>query len=364
MKKILVCLPNLDKANGIASFFMNYLKSLNEFCELDFFLLEKIYDKEYYELIMRQGKIYFASSHNKLNKIKVISKDIKKIVEQNSYDYVHINLVNIYAFSCFKGLKACNFQNIIYHAHNPLNRGNIYFLCDILNYYMINHSKKLIACTKEAGKSVFKKKEFQVIHNAIYAKDYIFDREFRLEFRKKYNLNEEFIMGNIARIEDQKNPIFVLKILKKLYKENKMFKFFFIGSGSLELKIRKYIKKYNLEKNVFVLGKKENANKYYSVLDLFLLPSKYEGLGIVFIEAQVSNLPILTSNRVPSDIKLTELVSNMKLTLNKKNWIQEINKFMNLKNERKDNIEILKENGYDVTENSELIKFYKEIMEE
>ena len=95
-----------------------------------------------------------------------------------------------------------------------------------------------------------------------------------------------------------------------------------------------------------------------------MLPSKYEGLGIVFIEAQVSNLPILTSNRVPSDIKLTELVSNMKLTLNKKNWIQEINKFMNLKNERKDNIEILKETGYDVTENSELIKFYKEIMEE
>lgn len=361
MKKILICIPNLQKANGIASFFMNYLSSLNNEVKLDFFLIEDNYSKDIYRIISKQGKIFIAHKHNKFNKVFVVSKNIKNIVKREKYDFVHLNLVNMYAFACVWGLSKINYKSIIYHAHNPLQRGNISLIAEWINKYIINKSKYLIACSSETGKSVFGNKKYDLIHNAINVDKYVYNEQFRKYFKEKYNIKDEWIIGNIGRIDEQKNPLFVLEILKELSKESLNYKFFFVGNGSLENRVKKRVKEYGLENRVFMLGSQENAVNFYSAFDLFLLPSKYEGLGIVFIEAQVSNLPIVTSKNVPDDVSITDQIIKLDEDDDIKKWAYEIIKKLEEKVPRTNNISKIEKAGYSQKNNSELLAFYNKI---
>lgn len=360
--KILVLVPDMAKANGIASFFINYLNKHEAIVSMDFYLLDDIVDSEYKKIIENQGEIFIASKHNKISKIFVISRDIERIIQSKNYDYVHINLVNLYAFACIYGLKKSKFNNIIFHAHNPREKGNLGNFGDYINNYCKKNSNKLIACSSFAGNSVFGDSKYLIVHNAIDCQKYLFDKNFRDDFKSKYNLQDKIIVGFVGRLEYQKNPFFIIEIMKKLVLINSNYYCIIVGNGSLEEKLKEVVSSYNLENNILFLGSRTDVNKLYSVFDLFILPSKYEGLGIVLIEAQVSNLPIIVSVNVPNEVAIANNVVILPID-NCQLWVDRIT---NIKlYERNDaNLILLSNKKYNIDNNTELSDFYKMLMEE
>ncbi len=316
MKRILICLPSLHCGDGIANVIMkNYEYLIQKNVQIDFFLvLNKEISKEYYNKIVKNnGKIYILPPHSKFIKFLYAKLFLKKIIKSNTYDIVHINLRERYAYAC--AINAYKKAKIIYHVHNPRVKSKIGILGEFINRLIIKKSDLLMACSNDAGKSMFNSEKFIVFKNKIKIELFKFNNEYRLEIRKKLNLKENNILiGTVARITEQKNPLFALDIIEKCIEENNNIYYIWIGNGEQKALFEKKIHENSLLKeHVIVLEKSEEIEKYYSAMDIFILPSKYEGFGIVALESQASGLPTLVSEYFPLTTKETNLIKYLEI---------------------------------------------------
>ena len=370
MKKVLICLTSLSSGNGIAKAIMNYYNELiKSSYQVDFLLILNLKSNdEYLELIKKSNsKIFTISEGNKIKKSIYIKTELSRILKNEKYDIIHVNLVQLYAYACIHTAKKMKVKNIIYHVHNPTTK--LPFLKDVLykitNYLCIKQATHYFACSNLAGKSVFKNKKFQVIKNLTEIKQYIYDENARKEYRKQFNIQpNELVIGVVARIEEQKNPYFVFHIVSELMKKRKNIKLLWIGTGSLKGKIEEYIQKVNIANQCMLLEIRNDVNKIYSAMDVFFLPSLYEGLGIVFIEAQSAGLPILTSTKVPTDIEVTDLVYKLDLQENIEIWVNQLDNLLQEKIDRPKYGNIMQNSGYDISNDEALVKAYDNIIEE
>lgn len=163
------------------------------------------------------------------------------------------------------------------------------------------------ACSKLAGDFLFKNKEYIVINNAIDLKKFYFNQQIRDKIRLQENIsNDTIVIGNIGRFAPQKNQLFLIEILKLVVEKNHKVKLLLIGSGPLEEEIVLKIKKYNLENNVIMKKNITNVNEYMQMMDIFVLPSLYEGLPVVGVEAQTTGVKCIFADTITTECKLME----------------------------------------------------------
>lgn len=363
MKRVLICIPSFSRGNGISKFIMTYYNSLIENTYLvDFLLVEKgTSDSKYLDVVIKNNsKIYYIPTGSVFSRINRTMDTMNQILKSNQYDIVHVNLVDLYAYGCIKSAKKNNINKILYHVHNPYTLTKLLFLRNILNYACIKMSTDLVACTESAGKSMFHKKEFSIIRNAICFENYKYNSLYREHYRQELNLEKKFIIGAVGRLTNQKNPLFAIKIFNEILKQKNNAHFIWIGVGDMKNELLNYAKVNKIDDKITFLCDREDVNKIYSAFDIFLLPSKYEGLGIVFLEAECSGLPIYTSNKVPTEIKKCNLVHFLSLNNSPKYWANEILKnsprFLN----RSKFFDILKNSDYNFESNQNaLIDLYE-----
>lgn len=170
----------------------------------------------------------------------------------------------------------------------------------------------------------------------------------RKKLRNSMNIENDFVIGTIARFNQQKNHIFLIDIFAEIVKLKPSSKLILIGDGELKDVIDKKIEKNDLGKYVIFMGIKQNINELLNMMDAFVLPSLYEGLGIVYIEAQANGLPCYASAHVvPEAAKVTNLIQYIELNNNPKEWALSI-----LEGKRRDDInDILdiRNQGFDMT---------------
>ena len=165
-----------------------------------------------------------------------------------------------------------------------------------------------------------------------------------------------------GRFSNQKNHKFIIKLTEKLSQTNLDFKIILIGEGELEEKIKRQINKKKLDKYFIFTGNISNVNKYYQALDLFILPSKYEGLPLVGIEAQASGAKCLFSEKITKEVKITDLVTFLPLNINI--WKDRILKECKNITTKKDMTKKIKKAGYDIkTETKKLEELYISLIE-
>lgn len=342
---------------GAETLIMNIFRTIDRTkVQFDFLVSEKgEYDDEIKKL---GGKIFFIPTRRQ--GIFKYRKACESFFENNSkyYNAIHYHCSSLSDIFPLKMAKKYAIKNRIVHSHNTFQKGIIHNILNIVNKLNIDvYATKKLACSTEAGKYVFGNRTFEVIQNGIQAKKFIFDEAIRDKKRFELGIKEnEITILNVGRLTEQKNQIFLIEIFKRILNFNHNAKLLIVGQGELEDEIKSKIKELNVSDKVLLLKQRDDVNEIMQAADVFLLPSLYEGLPLVGIEAQAAGLPIIVSNKVSQELKITNLVKFISLNQNVNDWALEVINASKLK--RKNMYETIKNKGYDIISTTEKLQKY------
>lgn len=218
--------------------------------------------------------------------------------------------VNDYSLSQFRYVMAAFRRGLpvrVIHSHNSQLMEKVIkiYLHRIAACVLIRkYSSKLLACSKQAGRWNFGKMEFEILRNGIDTDRFTYDVAVREKMRKQYHLENRLVLGFAGRLHFQKNPEFLLKVLQAVNERCTRAVLVLLGEGELDGQLKREAKKEGL-KNVLFMGRVENVHEWFQAFDVFLLPSRFEGLGLVLIEAQASGLMCIASDYVPREAAVT-----------------------------------------------------------
>ena len=353
---------------GIQSLVINIAKYIDkEQFQLDFLLLDdgKKYDLEE-TLKSFNCKIYKLKGvwiNTPLDYINYFKK-MNKFFKGKEYDIIHLhssskNFLVLY-FAKKNGIKIR-----IAHSHNiAFQTKNIFKILtgNILKVLLKKYATDYMACSKEAGIWLFgKNKDVKVLKNEIEINKFLFNEKTRKEIRNKYNiLDDEIVCGNVGRLENQKNQQYLISIFNKISKIDSKYKLLLVGQGEQEVELKKLVENYGISNKVIFVGFQENAYEFYNAMDVFLFPSKFEGLGMALIEAQTNGLKCIVSEFIPKEAIITNNVRVISLKHEQK-WIKEI---IEIDKSRNVNIEDINKSGFNIEQEIEnLENYYKRRVE-
>lgn len=359
--KILTITPGLNVCGGIESYVMNYYSRIHNDVEMDF-ITHEITDDTYKNMIEAKGDHVYLFPKIGLNVFKV-KKQVEEFFEKHhDYDIVHCHMANA-AFLYLKIAKKYGIKVRIIHSHQ--NKAADKLSHAIRNIPLIKIGVKnanvYFACSKLAGDYLFKKKKYYLINNAIDGKRFKYDAAKRKQMRKELGISDDtFVIGNVGRLCPQKNQKFLVDVFYEVNKKVNS-KLMIVGDGELYNDLIIHIRDLKIEDKVLLLPSTSKIEDYYQAMDIFVLPSLYEGLGIVNIEAQACGLKTIVSERVPEIAKISDLLSFVNLSDGEKAWANEIIKSKDY--ERKEQKDILAKSGYDIdTECEKLIDIYRKLI--
>ncbi len=305
---------------------------------------------------------YDYKFESKLRKL-YIKKSIKKALESDNYDVIHIQSGSIFnLYYCAKIAKKYNVKKVIVHSHaGGLNN---------FKYNLIkHHSDKIIdkyadiylGCSLLAAKWKFPKhiidnNEFLVIDNGLDIKKYSFDSKIREKIRDEYLVKDnETLICHVGRFADSKNQMFLLKIYPKIVELNNNVKFIMVGAGSTKEAFINKTKDLELFDRFIFLENINNVNEIMFASDVLVFPSLYEGFPITLIEAQATGLRFIKSDLITDEALVTDLGCSLSLE-DEKAWIDKIIEFSKCKDEREKYSRIMQEAGYDAKKSAEILE--------
>ena len=347
---------------GVEMVVMNYYRHIDRTkVQFDFFALEGSAVPQREEIERLGGRVYIVPKYTHLS---AYEKEIIRLFKQNQYKIVHSHMNTLSVFSLW-GAKKAGIPNRIAHNHSTAGKGET--KKNIIKYALRPFAKiyptKLCACSQYAGEWLYgKNTEFQVFNNAIDLSRYSYDPQKAATVRKELGLEDKLVVGHIGRFCYQKKHDFLIDIFNEIHKQRQEAVLLLIGEGELEQDIRNKVKELGLEDSVRFMGKQKDTSEFYQAMDCFVLPSRYEGLGVVAIEAQACSVPVICSTAVPKDAKITSSVKFIGLDESSSNWadcVLDVIKTQVKRNEREE----VRKAGYDIeVEAQKLTDFYEELL--
>lgn len=369
--KVLYFIDNLEQG-GIQQLIFEIAKNINRknikidilvFNDSKEYPMEVKLKKMNYNIFKVDGWIYKVTDYIKQ------ARELNKFFEEhNKYDIIHLHSSSK-NYQVLKYAKKYNIPIRISHSHSTAfqtqNKAKI-IIGNILKYKLKKYTTHYFACSKDAaiwlfGKDVLDENKVTIIPNAIDIKKFKYDSVKRNEMRKLLNISaEEILIGNVGRFVEPKNHVFLIDVFNEVHKEDSRYKLLLIGTGKQENIIKEKVKQLGLNNKVIFVGYQPNVNDYLQAMDLFILPSKFEGLGIVLIEAQANGLNcIVARDNIPKEANLTNMIKYISLDDGVNNWKNEI---LRADIQRYNSADKIKQKGYSI-ENlvSELEKIYMNI---
>lgn len=269
----------------------------------------------------------------------------------NSIVHAHLNRMNGIVL---REAKRAMVPFRISHSHNS-NHTNGFLRRSLYSYSktLIKRSAThLMACSADAAAHAYSGELLQetaILPNAIDTEYFSSSDDRRGHVRDKLGLSETFVLGHVGSFTPQKNHPYVIEVFHRVYKEDKRARLLLVGVGSMEDQIKHDVEARGLGSAVMFLGPRADVRDLMDAMDLFIFPSRWEGLGIVAVEAQSIGLPVLASEAVPRESALTDLISYLPLD-EPTTWAKRILAIIQSKpaHSRRDyNVEIARA-GYDI----------------
>lgn len=321
--RVLMLVPNLQVANGVASFVMNYLRNLDRSAvQVDIASYQGGDSIYYNEVENFGGKVFFLPG---IKNVPAHIRACKKILSKGHYDIVHDNTLHI-SIPMMWCAKRAGVPVRILHSHNskmgetPIKALRNKTFLPVLRSLATNYA----ACSQLAGRAMFGDREFTVIPNVIQTEKYHFDPIDRRHVRQSMNAQDKFVVGTVGRLAEQKNPFFAIDVFAELLKKVPNSEYWWAGSGPLQEQVKAYIDEKKLTKYIKLLGSRNDTVELYQGMDVFFLPSLFEGLSIVTVEAQAVGLPCVISDEIPPEAGYTDLIKRVALKQPKEFWAEQL----------------------------------------
>lgn len=328
MIRVLQVVNNMHRA-GLETMLMNYYRHMDkEKIQFDFLTHRPERDDYDDEIESMGGKVYYAPRLYPQNYPAYFKYMEKFFKEHPEYKIMHSH-IDAMSYLPLKAAKKAGVPVRIAHSHNtsidkdfklPLKLYYKSRIMSVSNYYC--------ACGEEAGQFLFPGKEYTVIPNAIETDKFRYDETIRARKRKELGINDEMVLGHVGRISYQKNHKFLVEIFNEILKKNTNSLLLLIGVGEKEEEVRKQIEKLGIFDKVRFLGNRSDVYELYQAMDAFMLPSLFEGIPVVGVEAQYAGLPCFFSDKVPREVAFSGNCFFMSLNKSAEQWANDILKLM------------------------------------
>lgn len=346
---------------GVEMVVMNYYRHMDRSrVQFDFFALEGSTLPQREEIERLGGRVYVVPKYTHLLQYE---QEIGRLFRQNGYQIVHSHMNTLSVLSLW-GAKRAGVPNRIAHNHSTVGRGegakNV--MKYLLRPFAAVYPTRLCACSRTAGSWLYGEKPFRVFNNAIELDRFTYDAAKRKAVRQELGLGDELVLGHVGRFCYAKNHEFLLDVMAEVCKQRPDAVLLLIGEGENEDGARRKAEALGLQENVRFLGRQSAPAKFYQAMDAFVLPSRYEGVPVVGVEAQASCLPLICSDKVPKEIGVLPTTKFVSLQAPLKLWADTI--ICNAeKTIRRDTSAEMRAGGFDiVTEAKKLEEFYFDLL--
>lgn len=340
---------------GLETMLMNYYRAVDRTKVQFDFLTHRDFRADYDdEIEALGGRIYRLPQLNPFSGAYLSTLD-RFFTEHPEYRIVHSHLDCMSAVP-LKAAKKHGVPVRIAHSHSSRQDIDIkYPLKLFFKRTIAKQATHLFACAEAAGQWMFGADHFRVLNNAIDTQRYVFDPAVRVCVREELGIGQqEFVVGHVGRFMVPKNHGFLLRFFAKIPIEARLL---FVGEGELRQQSEQLAAELGIRDRVIFAGLRTDVDRMLQAMDVFVLPSLYEGLPLSVIEAQAAGLPCLISDKVPIECKKTDLVTQIPLEAGASAWAEAV--LAAAKMPRVDTLPQLRAAGFDIQANADwLADFY------
>ena len=322
--RVLQVVTHMERG-GLESMLMNYYRYIDrEKIQFDFLVHRQdraAFDDEIESL---GGKIY------RLPRLVPWSKSYLSALNCFFDEHPEYKVIHVYQ-DCLSSaiLKVAAQHNVpvrVAHSHSANQDKNLKYPIKLwYKRFIPQYATNLFACGKDSGDWMFGGAPFQIINNAIDVETYAYNPTKRQEMRRQLGLENEITIGHVGRFNQPKNHPFLLDIFAVLLKKEPNAILLLVGGGGGMSQIREKEQKLGIAEHVHFLGVRSDVADLMQAMDIFVLPSLYEGLPVTMVEAQAAGLPCIISDKIPPECILTEgLVDVMPLSASPGAWAEKI----------------------------------------
>lgn len=312
------------EAGGTQALLINLHRSIDR-SKVQFDYLVEYEAPQFYDDEIRclGGRVYRTSFREDRNLPKFLGDLRRFFAEHAEYDIVHCHCYTVGYFV----LKAAEREGVavrIAHSHSNSMSGATVPLKVVMRSLFPVHATHLMACSREAGEFLFGGRDFTVIKNAIDVARFAYSSQVREEVRREFGLGDSFVVGNVGRLHHQKNQSFLLEVFAKVIEMRPDARLLMVGEGPLRSELLTKAERLGVSDRLTLLSNRTDVNRLYQAMDVFVLPSIYEGLGIVALEAQSSGLVTVCSDGVAEDADVSPLFERYALNESPERWAEAI----------------------------------------
>lgn len=351
MKKVLIINTIGMGYEGMSSVIINYLANINR----DLFHIDIVIFPDTNENFKKKLAEYsnIVELPDRKKNIKEYIKRLGKTLAEG-YDVLHIHGNSATMLIEVLIGKRNRVNKIITHVHNT--RCEHPFINSLLRYPMCILADVRVACSEGSGKYLYKK-NFIVLQNAIDLERFSFDEKKRKLIRSKLGLEDQLVIGHIGSFIEQKNHEFLIKVYEQIHIRRPDSVLLLLSDGPKKEEIENTVKRMGLENNVIFAGRCGGVEDYYQGMDIFVLPSKWEGLPLVMLEAQASGLPVFASDCITREACCTKNVYYLSLFDSSAFWAETILSFWGENQSRKQGMNIeMEEKGFNIKKEAQSLE--------
>ncbi len=344
---------------GVETFLFQHFKHMDhDVVQMDFLTHVKhpAFQKE---IEAMGGRFFYIPVRNKypLKYRKALDEFFKK--HAKDYDVFWCNKCMLNNIDFLKYATKYKIPVRILHSHNSSNmdtgvKGKLMELMHNKNRRKISlYVTKYWACSDYAAEwlfpsEIYEKKQYTFIPNAVDVSKFRLNDSLRKKMRRQLEVENNYVIGHIGRFNYQKNHEFLIRIFKTVYDKDPNARLLLIGTGELEASVKQQVHELSLDSVVQFLGVRHDIPELMQAMDCFLLPSRFEGLPVVAVEAQAAGVPcVLARDGITEQVKITESVEFLNLDQSVDEWAKEI---LKQADKREDNYQVMKERGFNIDE--------------
>ena len=324
MIRVLQCVNNMHRA-GLETMLMNYYRHMDR-DEIQFdFLTHRPERSDYDDEIERLGgKVYYAPRLYPQNYAAYFSFMKLFFREHPEYQIVHAH-IDAMSYLPLLAAKGAGVPIRIAHSHSTsIDRDMKYPIKQGFRLLLPTAATHRFSCGQAAGEFLFRGKDFTLIPNAVEGEKYQPDPVLRAQVRAELGLADKTVLGHVGRFSYPKNHEFLLDIFAAAVRMNENARLLLLGAGENEAAIREKVQRLSLTDKVIFLGSQADVARFYQAMDVFVMPSRFEGVPLTGVEAQFASLPCVFSDRVPTEVAFTEGCSFLPLEAGADKWAEHV----------------------------------------